>query len=333
MVVVRENSEGLYTEAGGFHRKGTPHEVAVQESINTRHGVERIVRYAFELAMGPDRRRKLTLVHKTNVLTFAGDLYQRVVDEVGLGFPDVERDYVHVDAACIYLLDQPSRFDVIVTDNMFGDIITDLGAMIQGGMGIAAGGNVNPAGVSMFDRSAAPLPTTAARGTINPSRRSARSRCCSAARRGGAAGRVSPASASRARSSIRCERARWGSRPGGRRPRGRGSIAVIEPLRVELYDTTLRDGAQGTGFSYSIEDRLRILHKLDQLGVPFIEGGWPGANPRETEFFRLATGETLKYATLTAFGMTRKAGEAADRSGVLRDLLDAGTEALPGRRA
>ena len=103
---------------------------------------------------------------------------------------------------------------------------------------------------------------------------------------------------------------------------------MSEPLRVELYDTTLRDGAQGTGFSYSIEDRLRILHKLDQLGVPFIEGGWPGANPRETEFFRLATGETLKHATLTAFGMTRKAGEAADRSGVLRDLLDAGTEVV-----
>jgi 2-isopropylmalate synthase len=103
---------------------------------------------------------------------------------------------------------------------------------------------------------------------------------------------------------------------------------VSEPLRVELYDTTLRDGAQGTGFSYSIEDRLRILHKLDQLGVPFVEGGWPGANPRETEFFRLATGETLKHATLTAFGMTRKAGERAEGSSVLRGLLDAGTEVV-----
>ena len=103
---------------------------------------------------------------------------------------------------------------------------------------------------------------------------------------------------------------------------------MSEPLHVELYDTTLRDGAQGTGFSYSIEDRLRILHKLDQLGVPFVEGGWPGANPRETEFFRLATSETLKHATLTAFGMTRKAGETPDRSAVLRDLLDAGTEVV-----
>jgi 3-isopropylmalate dehydrogenase len=166
MVVVRENSEGLYSGAGGFHRKGTPHEVAVQESINTRHGVERIVRYAFELARS--RRKKLTLVHKTNVLTFAGDLYQRVVDEVGGEYGDVERDYVHVDAACIYFLDQPSRFDVIVTDNMFGDIITDLGAMIQGGMGIAAGGNINPAGVSMFEPIGGTAPDHTGKGTINP---------------------------------------------------------------------------------------------------------------------------------------------------------------------
>ena len=168
MVVVRENSEGLYSGAGGFHRKGTEHEVAVQESINTRHGVERVVRYAFELAMKPHRRRKLTLVHKTNVLTFAGDLYQRVVDELAKEFPDVETDYVHVDAACIYLLDSPSRFDVIVTDNMFGDIITDLGAMIQGGLGIAAGGNLNPEGVSMFEPIGGTAPSETGKGTINP---------------------------------------------------------------------------------------------------------------------------------------------------------------------
>jgi len=167
MVVVRENSEGLYSGAGGFHRKGTAQEVAVQESINTRHGVERIVRYAFELA--GRRRRKLTLVHKTNVLTFAGDLYQRVVDEIGASeYPGVERDYVHVDACCIYFLDQPSRFDVIVTDNMFGDIITDLGAMIQGGMGIAAGGNINPSGVSMFEPIGGTAPDHVGKGTINP---------------------------------------------------------------------------------------------------------------------------------------------------------------------
>jgi 3-isopropylmalate dehydrogenase len=168
LVVVRENSEGLYTGAGGFHRKGTVHEVAVQESINTRHGVERIVRYAFELAASPERRQTLTLVHKTNVLTFAGDLYQRVVDELSAEFPDVQTDYVHVDAACIYFLDAPSRFDVIVTDNMFGDIITDLGAMIQGGMGIAAGGNINPDGVSMFEPIGGTAPSETGKGTINP---------------------------------------------------------------------------------------------------------------------------------------------------------------------
>jgi 3-isopropylmalate dehydrogenase len=166
LVVVRENSEGLYTGAGGFHRRGTPYEVAVQESINTRHGVERIVRYAFEVAS--NRRKHLTLVHKTNVLTFAGDLYQRVVDEVAREFPDVETDYVHVDAACIYFLDQPSRFDVIVTDNMFGDIITDLGAMIQGGMGVAAGANIAPEGISMFEPIGGTAPDHVGRGSINP---------------------------------------------------------------------------------------------------------------------------------------------------------------------
>ncbi len=167
-VVVRENSEGLYTGAGGFHRRGTPYEVAVQESINTRHGVERIVRYAFELARSRGRRRKLTLVHKTNVLTYAGDLYQRVVDELAPSYPEVETDYVHVDAACIYFLEQPSRFDVIVTDNMFGDIITDLGAVIQGGMGIAAGANINPEGVSMFEPIGGTAPDHVGKGTINP---------------------------------------------------------------------------------------------------------------------------------------------------------------------
>ncbi|HWO71603.1 MAG TPA: 3-isopropylmalate dehydrogenase [Actinomycetota bacterium] len=166
MVVVRENSEGLYTGAGGFHRKGTPFEVAVQESVNTHHGVERIVRFAFEQARR--RRRHLTLVHKTNVLTYAGDLYQRVVDEVGREYPDVETAYCHVDAACIYFVENPRRFDVIVTDNMFGDIITDLGAVIQGGMGVAAGGNINPQGVSMFEPIGGTAPDHTGKGTINP---------------------------------------------------------------------------------------------------------------------------------------------------------------------
>ena len=168
LIVVRENSEGLYTGGGGFHRKGTPHEVAVQESINTRHGVERVARYAFDLASRSDRRRKVTLVHKTNVLTFAGDLYQRVVNEVREAFPDIETDYVHVDAACLYLIEDPARFDVIVTDNMFGDIITDLGAVIQGGLGIAAGGNINPHGVSMFEPIGGTAPSETGKGTINP---------------------------------------------------------------------------------------------------------------------------------------------------------------------
>ena len=159
-VVVRENSEGLYSGAGGFHRKNTEHEVAVQESINTRHGVERIVRYSFELARR--RRKHLTLVHKTNVLTFAGDIYQRVVNELAATeFTDVETAYVHVDACCIYFLDSPQRFDVIVTD---------LGAMIQGGMGVAAGGNINPepGGVSMFEPIGGTAPTEVGKGTINP---------------------------------------------------------------------------------------------------------------------------------------------------------------------
>jgi 3-isopropylmalate dehydrogenase len=168
LVVVRENSEGLYSGAGGFHRRGTAQEVAVQESVNTRHGVERVVRYAFDLAARPERRRRLTLVHKTNVLTYAGDLYARVVDEVSREYPDVETDYVHVDACCIYLLESPRRFDVIVTDNMFGDIITDLGAVIQGGMGVAAGGNINPVGTSMFEPIGGTAPDHTGRGTINP---------------------------------------------------------------------------------------------------------------------------------------------------------------------
>jgi 3-isopropylmalate dehydrogenase len=168
LVVVRENTEGLYVGAGGVFRRGTPQEVAIQASVNSRFGVERIVRYAFAYATRPDRRRHVTLVHKTNVLNHAGDLWARVFEEVAAEHPGVDTAYVHVDAACIYFLDQPSRFDVIVTDNMFGDIITDLGAMIQGGMGIAAGGNINPEGVSMFEPIGGTAPDHAGRGTINP---------------------------------------------------------------------------------------------------------------------------------------------------------------------
>ena len=151
-VVVRENTEGSYAGEGGFLRKGTPHEIATQGSVNTRMGVERCVRYAFELAMTRPRRH-LTLVHKTNVLTFAGDLWQRVFDEVKAEYPDVETAYNHVDAACIYLVESPERYDVIVTDNLFGDILTDLAGAVTGGVGFAGTGNLNPdrTAPSMFE--------------------------------------------------------------------------------------------------------------------------------------------------------------------------------------
>ncbi len=142
LVVVRENTEGLYAGAGGVVHRGSSAEVATQESLNTRHGVERVVRFAYELAR--QRRGRLTLCHKTNVLAHAGDLWQRVTDEVGAEYADVERDYVHVDAMCLYLVTRPERFDVVVTDNLFGDIVTDLGAAIQGGMGLAASANLDP---------------------------------------------------------------------------------------------------------------------------------------------------------------------------------------------
>ena len=167
-VVVRENTEGLYAGAGGCLKRGTADEVAVQESINTRKGVERCIRYAFECCQKRNRRRKLTLCGKTNVLTYAFDLWQRVFDEVATEYPDIETDYANVDAICMWMVKNPEWFDVIVTDNMFGDIITDLGAMIQGGMGIAAGGNINPQGVSMFEPIGGSAPKYTGKGIINP---------------------------------------------------------------------------------------------------------------------------------------------------------------------
>ncbi len=168
LVVIRENTEGLYSGAGGFLRKGTAHEVATQESINTRLGVERAVRFSFELA--GRRRRQLTLCHKTNVLHYAADLWQRTTDEVAAEYPDVEVDYVHVDAACLYLVNDPGRFDVIVTDNLFGDIITDLGAAVQGGLGLAASGNLDPERryPSMFEPVHGSAPDIAGNGWANP---------------------------------------------------------------------------------------------------------------------------------------------------------------------
>jgi 3-isopropylmalate dehydrogenase len=150
-VVVREGTEGPYVGNGGTIRQGTPAEIANEVSVNTAYGVERVVRYAFEAAAA--RRSKLTLVHKTNVLTFAGGLWKRVVDEVAAEYPAVTVDYLHVDAATIFLVTDPARFDVIVTDNLFGDILTDLAGAISGGIGLAASGNINPSGSfpSMFE--------------------------------------------------------------------------------------------------------------------------------------------------------------------------------------
>ena len=167
-IVIRENTEGLYAGAGGCLKKGTADEVAVQESVNTRKGVERCIRYAFELCQKRNRKRKLTLCGKTNVLTFAFDLWERVFHEVAKEYPQVTIDYAHVDAVCMWMVKNPEWFDVIVTDNMFGDIITDLGAMIQGGMGIAAGGNINPQGVSMFEPIGGSAPKYTGKNSINP---------------------------------------------------------------------------------------------------------------------------------------------------------------------
>jgi len=167
-VVVRENTEGLYSGSGGFLRMGTPNEVAIQESINTRMGVERCVRFAFECCRRRNKDRKLTLCGKTNVLTYASDLWERVFNEVAEEYPDIRTEYGHVDAVSMRMIKNPEWFDVIVTDNMFGDIITDIGAIIQGGLGIAAGGNINPAGVSMFEPIGGSAPKYAGKNIINP---------------------------------------------------------------------------------------------------------------------------------------------------------------------
>ncbi|MFB0527531.1 MAG: 3-isopropylmalate dehydrogenase [bacterium] len=167
-VVVRENTEGLYIGIGRFEKKGSPEEVAVQEMINTRKGVERCIRYAFELTRKRKKKMRLTLVDKANVLTFAHDLWQRVFYKVGEEYPDVEKDHAYVDACCMWFVKNPEWFDTIVTCNMFGDIITDLGAMIQGGMGVAAGGNINPEGVSMFEPIHGSAPKYAGKNVINP---------------------------------------------------------------------------------------------------------------------------------------------------------------------
>ena len=167
-VVVREGTEGLYAGAGGSVRRGTPQEVATEVSINTAFGAERVVRYAYKLAM--KRRRKLTLVHKKNVLTNAGDMWQRLVDQVGEEYPEVEREYLHVDASTIFLVTEPSRFDVIVTDNLFGDILTDEAGAVVGGVGYSASGCINASNTypSMFEPIHGSAPDIAGRGIANP---------------------------------------------------------------------------------------------------------------------------------------------------------------------
>jgi len=169
MVVVRENTEGTYAGEGGFLRKDTPYEVATQGSVNTRRGVERCVRFAFELARSRERRH-VTLVHKTNVLTFAGDLWQRAFDAVASEYTDVATGYHHVDAACIYFVQDPGRYDVIVTDNLFGDILTDLGGAVSGGIGRAASANLNPdrTGPSLFEPVHGSAPDITGTGKADP---------------------------------------------------------------------------------------------------------------------------------------------------------------------
>ncbi|WP_214409573.1 3-isopropylmalate dehydrogenase [Sphaerisporangium fuscum] len=174
MIVVREGTEGLYAGTGGAMRRGTSHEIATQESLNTAYGVERVVRYAFDKAMARPRK-KLTLVHKTNVLTYAGDLWARVVERVSAEYPEVTTDYCHVDAASMFFVTQPQRFDVVVTDNLFGDILTDLGAAVAGGIGLAASGNINPSrpgssswAPSMFEPVHGSAPDIAGQGKADP---------------------------------------------------------------------------------------------------------------------------------------------------------------------
>ena len=167
MVVVRENTEDAYAGIGGVLKKGTPDEVSVAEMIYTRRGVERAVRYAFELAQSPGRRRKVTLVDKANAIR-AHDIWTRTFEEVGAEYPEVQRDHAYVDAACMWMVKNPEWFDVIVTTNLFGDIITDLGAMIQGGMGLAASGNIHPGRVSMFEPIHGSAPKHAGKNVASP---------------------------------------------------------------------------------------------------------------------------------------------------------------------
>lgn len=167
-VVIRENTGGIYTGVGGAVQVGTPNEVATQVMVYSRPVVERCIRYAYEFTRRRNKRKQLTLVHKTNVLTYCGDLWNRTFKEVGNEYPDIKQDYNHVDAANMWFVKSPEYYDVVVTENLFGDIITDLAAIIQGGLGIAAGGNINPQGVSMFEPMGGSAPKYTGQNIINP---------------------------------------------------------------------------------------------------------------------------------------------------------------------
>lgn len=167
-VVIRENTEGLYAGGGGFFKKDTPDEIAIQESINTRKGVERCIRYAFEYCKSRNKKKLLTMCSKTNVLLYEGDLWMRVFEAVSKEYPEIQTNYQNVDALCMWMIKSPEQYDVIVTNNMFGDIITDVGAIIQGGLGIAAGGNINPGKIGMFEPIGGSAPKYTGKGVINP---------------------------------------------------------------------------------------------------------------------------------------------------------------------
>jgi 3-isopropylmalate dehydrogenase len=167
-VVIRENTEGLYAGGGGFFKQGTPDEVAIQESVNTRKGVERCIRYAFQYCRSRNKKKLLTLCSKTNVLIYEADLWKRVFETVHREYPDIATNYMHVDALCMWMIKNPEQFDVIVTSNLFGDIITDIGAIIQGGLGIAAGGNIHPGKTSMFEPMGGSAPKYTGQNKINP---------------------------------------------------------------------------------------------------------------------------------------------------------------------
>ena len=168
-VVVRENTEGIYTGMGGVQYKGMPSEVSTQVNCTTRFGAERTIRYAFDVARRRNGKKQLTLVHKTNVLTYAGDTWFRAFNEIGeKDYPDIKRDYNHVDACCMWFVKNPEFYDVVVTDNLFGDIITDLAAVLQGGLGVASGGNINPQGVSMYEPMGGSAPKYTGKNVINP---------------------------------------------------------------------------------------------------------------------------------------------------------------------